>query len=223
MKKKSSLRLTWRLDSAGYRIENRIGVAGTFLSDLSRPRAKIFIVPASGRLKEVAIEQVEDERDRFVSLDLLNMGRTPQAVLDFANDWGLLTADREVEMLLFHIAGNKLWSQWLAHHLRHPKLVMPSRHQPKIGQGLAADASCVNRIPDDLEGYCWHEMMEFIDLIKACDYCGNLYIPKPRGGKKSRFCADSCRKNYHDNGKQRPAGPTGVRIAGTPKGLMTKS
>ena len=221
MKKESSLRLTWRLDNAGYRIENRVGVAGTFLSDLSRPRGETFIVPASGRLKVLVIER-GDERGRFVSLDLVNMRHTPQAALDFANDWGLLTADREAEVSSFYNAGTKLWSQWLAHHLRHRRLVMPSRHLPKIGQGLAADASCVNRIPDDLEGYCWHEMMEIIDLMKACDYCGNLYIPRPRAGK-CRFCADSCRQKFHDNGKERPAGPTGVRIAGTPKGLVAKS
>jgi hypothetical protein len=209
---KRILRLDWDKCSTGYDVAKRQGhsraeYVGTLLEEAAtHPGGEIVVARSAFR---VPYQTEGLDEPELACLALANAPRTPDGVVRFARDWGLLYGFHEEPLgdvyemidqlnLSIHqlqVLGGRLFLQGLRPNARTG---VKERYIDGKVYGLA---SC-------LAVFCRHQILELAEAdreIRRCDFCNRVYVVGLRTGKrrehqKPRFCSEKCRKKNHTTG-----------------------
>ena len=179
-----------------------------------------YLVP-EGPVSEYQVNDFSGaQRRRRASMMLANLPAgsdrdNEKAAKDWADQWGLLTSADAAPVADFYDAAGKLWGQCFAEVTGYAEwCALPLEHQPSISikEGITKQGVFA-RTPGSLFDYCWLEIGDLLaDMrgrgaqLRHCDYCGGVYVPKPRAGE-NRFCnhnAERCKNAFRNEGNVAP-------------------
>jgi hypothetical protein len=191
---KKVLKLEWKKDPRGYRLEERKGGHTadpcwdkTLLEGLTHPGGT-FLVPQSGQRE--SYEHDFDKR-QLISLQLLN-AVSPQldrprdvvlgAVMSFANQWGMPNDHREAHVREFYsvvpeilLVLNLVAAERLRDAPGGAKLAVQMRDRlgtatpalPAAPERVASDGSAVHQLPKTLRHYCQLELWHAVETLNV--------------------------------------------------------
>jgi hypothetical protein len=237
---KKTLRLEWKRDPTGYRREDRPEVRRipkTIAEGDGVSPGGTYLVPASGTLIDYS-HAFDSTKPVFV--ELLN-AVVPQldidAVLRFANRWGLPNLYHEAHVEEFYCAASDAVS--VASLASLPSLATSARRRddpmvaerfemlrnllvtrvrdlPRFRERIATDGSTVYQIPRTLRDFCQMELILGFP-IGTCDNCEKYFAGSiHRGNRRDphKFCKPECRKAFNNKAKKQKGAvpPTRNRV-----------
>jgi hypothetical protein len=207
----ASIRLEWQRDSGGYDLEDRPDKPCTsFLADLAGKGGK-FVVPRGGKRETYVVEGLGHR----IFEALAKTHQSPDGVLAFVNEWGLLEQgpNQEVSEFYEHIEDLRQLLDVAA--LNNFRLLERYINQKGIGpmnlrfgrlRGDSAPRIFVE--PRSLWLFCCCEVMQVVAagaILRNCINCGAFFTLGTKQGTRStrQYCSDRCRVAMHRKGKQR--------------------
>ena len=205
------VRLMWRVDPAGYKIEPREHKPGTAGAAMHGSGVQNFIVPRSSSEKQRKYEAHLLEHEIF--LHLINSARRPgeAGVLEFVEKWGLLSHVGMESLEWFQRRRDDFLDFFSGNYC--PDLVV------RLCGGLKSSLGPVHIRLQKTRGrpqffFQPHTLLQFCVLeyvhtstggidLKSCEACGAL-LRLPKLGRPARYCDDACKMAaYRDKNRDR--------------------
>ena len=197
------IKLEWQVPAGGFTLENYAASASDGGSILTGERSSgTYLVPCGSETTSYTADLLE----HCIFLELANMPPRSQAVLEFANKWGLptrgdWTVDRFIQLSLAFAR-----TAILADAKGIPALARkfpPDKRFGSIKWGFGRmprqSAPGICFYARDLLTFCWLELLQFCvgpTEIRQCEICKDL-MQRPKAGPMGEYCSQACRQKAY--------------------------